>query len=139
MFRMQRIEVPSWARRPDVWLHGMRLSDYHAIQQHRDRLLDAVHQEVELYLNANDLCFVADEDGFPNRSKMSGEYYIGSESYAAQAGLIWYQISVACRCLEKPVRTHQSDFDYLQLEVWLRCDPADWSFTVFRNTDSSSI
>jgi hypothetical protein len=29
--------------------------------------------------------------------------------------------------------------DYLGLDVWLRCDPGKWTFSVFRNTDSSSI
>lgn len=46
-FRMTRVELPGWARRPDVHLDRMRLSDYHAIQQRRQQMLDVVHGEVE--------------------------------------------------------------------------------------------
>lgn len=71
---------------------------------------------------------------------MTGEYYIGRESYIAHCDPEWFQISVFCRCLEHPRRGISRPDDYLGLEVWLRCEPGRWSsFKVFRNTDSSSI
>jgi hypothetical protein len=136
---MTRLELPVWARRPDAHLANVRLSAYHAIQQRREQLLDVVHQEVEAYLNTPGLYGEDGNDMFPNRSRMSGEYYVSDESYIGHVGPEWIQVGVMCHCLEKPSRAGQRDRDYLGLEVWLRCDPADWSFAVFRNTDSSSI
>jgi hypothetical protein len=51
----------------------------------------------------------------------------------------WFQVGVMCRCLARSSRPGEAVRDYLGLEVWLRCDPAGWSFSVFRNTDSSVI
>ena len=139
MFRMTRVELPAWARLPDAHLANMRLSEYHAIQQRRQQMLDTVHIAVEAYLNTPGLYVEGGEDGFPDRSRMSGEYYVSDESYTGHVGPVWIQVGVMCHCLEKPSRAGQEDRDYLGLEVWLRCDPNDWSFSVFRNTDSSSI
>ena len=139
MFQMTQVELPAWARRPDAHLDNMRLSNYHAIQQHRARMLEAVHREVESYLNTPGLYVEGSEDGFPNRSRMSGEYYVSHESYTGHVGPVWIQVGIMCHCLEKPSRAGREDRDYLGLEVWLRCDSADWSFEVFRNTDSSAI
>jgi hypothetical protein len=102
-------------------------------------MLAVVHREVEEYLNTPGLYVDGDEEGFPNRAKMTGEYYIGDESYTAQVNPVSFQISFMCRCLEKPASPRQSTSDYLGLQVWLRCMPGRFSFEVFRNTDSSSI
>jgi hypothetical protein len=137
---MTRVDLPAWARRPEAYLDNMRLSDYLAIQQqHRGRMLDLVHQEVEAYLNTPDLFGEGENGSFSNRSCMSGEYYVGDESYTGRVGPVWIQISVMCHCLGSRRGPGHEERDYLGLEVWLRCDPDDWSFSVFRNTDSSSI
>ncbi|MDB6175562.1 MAG: hypothetical protein JWL59_4873 [Chthoniobacteraceae bacterium] len=117
----------------------MRLSDYQAIQQRRHKMLDIVHQEVEAYLNTPGLYGEDENCMFPNRSRMSGEYYVIDESYTGHVGPVWIQVGITCRCLEPPSRSEQQDRDYLGLEVWLRCDPKTWSFKIFRNTDSSAI
>jgi hypothetical protein len=139
IFRMMRVELPGWARRPDAHLDNMRLSDYHAIQQRRGQMLDVVHREVEAYLNTPGLYGEGGDGMFPDRSRMSGEYYVSDESYTGHVGPVWIQVGVICHCLEEPARPGQENRDYLGLEVWLRCDPNDWSFAVFRNTDSSAI
>jgi hypothetical protein len=132
-----RVEVPAWARRPDADLDNMRLSDYHAIQQRRHQMLDIVHQEVEDYLNTPGLYGEGEDGIFPNRSYMNAEYYIGDEIYIGRVGPVWIQVGIMCRCLGS--RLGHDERDYLGLDVWLRCNPKDWSFTVFRNTDSSVI
>lgn len=136
---MTRIETPAWARPHDVELDDVQPSTYHAIQQHRTQLLEVVQREVELYLNTPDLYDDGDEDGFPNRTKMTGEYYIKSESYQQKLGSAWVQIGIQCHCLEKLRLPGQIDQDYLGLHVWIKCSEQDWSFTVNGNTDSSSI
>ncbi|TKR29492.1 hypothetical protein FCE95_15250 [Luteimonas gilva] len=132
-----RIPTPLWARPTDASLYdGVRLSDYHLIQSHRDRLLDAVHDELDAYLNSDAIFGAGD---FPNRERLTGEYYIADESYAQHTGPLWIQIGIKCHCLEYPINAGQIDLDYLGLEVWLRFEPASGAFSIFRNTDSSSI
>lgn len=150
-FRMTRIEPPPWATQPDLRIEGVSVSEYAAIQQRRERLLKTVHRAVEGYLNDPRLYFSGGEEGFPQRDRMTGEYYIGGESYAIPkvrikpnesplkaTPLDWIQIRVGCRCLESRGADEERD-DYLGLDVWLRCDPGKWTFSMFRNTDSSSI
>src|SRR5262245_42100865 len=120
---MTCVPRPKWAREPDVWLTDMRLADYHAIQNRRDAMLKAVHNEVVAYVNTAGLYYDGDADGFPNRSRMTGEYYIGDESYTGQTGPAWFQVSVRCCCLGRRIAESVEARDYLGLEVWLKCDP----------------
>lgn len=137
-FRLSRVQSPDWAPRPHSEINGLTDAEYTAIQSHRDELLDVVHQEVDDYLNTTGL--YSEGEGFPDRLRMTGTYYIGSESYLAHRDPTWFQISVMCRCLERPKDRSLREDDYLGLEVWLKCVPGRWSsFEVFRNTDSSSI
>ena len=137
-FRLMRIEPPDWATQPDVSISGVTDAEYAAMQRHRDTLLQAVHREVEAYLNAPGM--YGEGESFPDRLRMTGAYYIGSESYIAHRDPDWFQISVLCRCLERPKAGVARDDDYLGLEVWLKCVRDRWSsFDVFRNTNSSSI
>jgi hypothetical protein len=134
--QVTRIPPPDSAGSGDISFGQIRLSEYRAIQAHRDQMLAAVHREVEEYLNTPGFSTEGDEGSFPNRSEMSGEYYIGEENYTRHVGPLWFQIGVLCRCLRKPT---WADRDYLGLQVWLRCDPENWVFSTFRNTDSSVI
>ncbi len=137
-FRLTRIEPPEWATQPDLSIAAVTVADYAAIQRHRDKLLRAVHREVEAYLNTPGQ--YGEGESFPDRLRMTGAYYIGAEGYIAHRDPAWFQISVMCRCLKQPWAAVDRDSDYLGLEVWLKCVPGRWaSFEVFRNTDSSSI
>jgi hypothetical protein len=135
---MTRIEPPGWATQPDLSITAVTVAEYAAIQRYRVELLHVVHSEAEAYLNNPELVF--DDESFPHRRRLSGEYYLGSESYIAHRDPVWFEISIMCRCLEKPKAGVPREDDYLGLEVWLKCTPDRWSsFEVFRNTDSSSI
>jgi len=137
-FPMTRIEPPDWATQPNLRIAAVRVAEYAAIQQHRDKLLRAVHREVEAYLN--DPRLYGEGESFPDRLRMTGAYYIGAESYIAHRDPPWFQISIRCHCLERPKAGVDRDDDYLGLEVWLKCVPRRWSsFELFRNTDSSAI
>ena len=136
-FRMTRVAAPDWADPAEVWLHDIRLSDYQAIQEHRERLLEAVHGAVEKYLNTRGLYFSSD-DYFPNRKRMTGDYYLSDESYHGNVPG-GFKISVYCCCLRKPWLPEQTGpDDYLGLCVWLFCVPGKWSFKV-QATDSSAL
>ena len=134
-----RIEPPLWATQPDLTVARVTVEEFAAIQRHRDKMLNVVHREVEEYLNDPELVFAQNEGGFPHRRKLTGTYYIASESYIGHADPPWFQISVMCHFLEPPKAGIKRDDDYLGLEVWLKCVPGGDSFDVFRNPDSSSI
>ena len=137
-FRLTRIEPPDWATQPDLSITVVTVAEYAAIQRHREKLLRAVHREVEEYLNTPGL--YGEGESFPDRLRLTGAYYIGGESYIAHRNPAWFQISVQCRCLERPKPGVPREDDYLGLEVWLKCVPGRWaSLEVFRNADSSSI
>jgi len=139
-FQPVQIDPPTWATQPDIYIQRVTVADFTEIQRHRGALLDAVHREVEEYLNDPQLVFEADAEGFPCRSRLTGEFYVGSESYIAHSEPGWFQISVMCRFLEPPKPGMNRVDDYLGLELWLKCVPGKrGSFEVFRNTDSSSI
>lgn len=137
-FRLNRIDPPDWARQPELSITAVTVAEYSAIQRHRDKLLRAVHSEVEEYLNTPGL--YGEGESFPDRLRMTGAYYIGAESYIAHREPAWFQISIMCRCLKHAKAGVNRETDYLGLEVWLKCVSGRWtSFEVFRNTDSSSI
>ena len=137
-FRLARIEPPQWAAQPGLDITGVAVTEYVAIQQQRDELLRVVDRELEEYLNTPGL--YGEGESFPDRQRLTGAYYIGSESYTAHRDPPWFQISIMCRCLEHPKAGVPREDDYLGLEVWLKCVPGQRSsFEVFRNTDSSSI
>jgi hypothetical protein len=137
---MTRVDPPGWATQPDLTIFRVTVAVFAAIQRHRDKLLKVVHREVEAYLNDPRLVFDGDEDGFPHRGRLTGTSYIGGESYTAHDDPAWIQISIMCRCLERPKAGVEREDDYLGLEVWLKTVPGRGSsFEVYRNTDSSSI
>ncbi|MFN6206469.1 MAG: hypothetical protein ACK49R_08515 [Planctomycetota bacterium] len=137
-YRLTRIEAPDWATQPDFDVGGVTVAEYSELQRHRDELLRIVHQEIENYLNTPGLW--GEGEGFPDRLRMTGTYYIAAESYFAHRDPVWWQISFKCHCLEHPKAGIERDDDYLGLEVWIKYTPTLLpSFEVFRNTDSSSI
>lgn len=136
--QMTLIPTPAWARKTDVWLRNIKLADYHAIQVHRNDLLLVVHREVERYLNTSELVAESDE-GFPNTNGISGEYYIGDESYGVQVNPVRFTISVMARCLERASSPSQIDRDYLGLEVLCECFRDGWRFVSEGNINSSVI
>ena len=143
-FKTRRIPPPSWGYTAPVKLRDVTQSEYELIMQHRHAMVAAADEEVSRYLNDDRLVFHNDDDGFPNLSRMTGEYYISSETVKAAAvdNHRCYQISVKTRFVEKLADSSDDPLigsDYLGLDVWLICDPQDWRFRVYRNTDSSSI
>ena len=143
MIRMTRIPVPDWAsehaRGEARFYDGMMIQEYQAIQEHRERLLVIVHEEVERYIADHAFADCGDAY-FPHLDRLNGEYYIGGETYGKHVGPFWYQVSFTIRCLQKPKSPLcAAPCDYLGLDVWLRCEPKTWDVTIYRNTDSSVI
>lgn len=141
-FKMTRVPAPEWAPTYARGLiefdmaaskHGDAITEVErtALISHHDSILQLVDKLVERYATDNSY-----EDDFPQQSRLTGEFYIGSESYHRLCGMKWIQICVEARCIgTRHVRTD----DYLGLHVWLRFDPKSGRLTNHRNTDSMVI
>jgi hypothetical protein len=97
-------------------------------------ILALAEKLVEKY--ANDGCAPRGEDWFPEQAKLTGEFYVGSESYHRLPGRGWIQICVEARCIG---REPGGVGDYLGLHVWLCYDPKTGRLSNHRNTDSMVI
>jgi hypothetical protein len=121
---MRRIPTPGWARPPEVDIDGAGGQEAHdALAPQSDAILRRVGQEVQRYIDDDDLTFETDdEDAFPARSRLTGEYYIGSQYYSLRQdrkGRAYYYLMIEARCLEKAWLENQEEFDYLGLTVGL--------------------
>ena len=135
---MNRIDPPSWARKPSVQTEAIPQDALVRLHAARDALLSAVHAKVSAYLCNSELVF-ASPDEFPSSNRLTGEYYIGDESYTFDPATGRYRVSVTARCLAHPLLPGSPPDDYLALEVWLESTTDCQTFTQFRNTDSSVI
>lgn len=99
-FRLTQIPSPEWATQPDLHIDGVSVAEYTKLQNHRAKMLRVVHREIEAYLNDPRLVFDGDEEGFPHRQRLTGEYYIGSEFYMVYRDPTYFVVSLKCRCLE---------------------------------------
>lgn len=149
MFPMRRIPTPEWSRNVTVTVDkDFGEEEYQAVCTHRQETLAAVQRAVEQYVN-DDLALGTDEKFFPERSKMTGEYYISDEGYSTTDIQYHsnkppshtekrYRFSLMARCLEKPWHGEQTDFDYLGLEIHFEWKPVEQQ-VFFMGVDSSSI
>jgi hypothetical protein len=99
---------------------------YQAIQGRREEMLGVVHQAVERYFNARGRFGKGD---FPERKVMTGEYYLGFESYLGTAPGTAVRICIDCLCLRHPWLPGSTEKDdYVGLNVWLRWDAEKETF-----------
>lgn len=141
-FKMTRIAIPEWAPTyargviefdMTASKHGDAISEDErtSLVGKHDSILALVDKLVEQYATDNSY-----EDDFPEQSRLTGEFYIGRESYHRLCGKSWIQICVEARCIGT---RHIRAGDYLGLHVWLRFDPKSGRLTNHRNTDSMVI
>jgi hypothetical protein len=108
------------------------------MQAAREALLMTIHTEVCAYLSDPELTFDADDD-FPNVQRLTGDYYLGDESYDIDPETGRSHVWVEARCLAHPLPQQSHPDDYLGLTVWLAFNPERSSFSICRNTDSAVI
>jgi hypothetical protein len=106
---------------------------------HSEALYAVVARELERYVNDDTLCSI---DGmFPERKRLTGNYYMVSEYYSRDAAADTYKIAIQAALTEAfvgGVVTSPVEMDYLGLEVWLGFDPVSGMVEV-HGVDSSSI
>ena len=94
---MRRIPAPNWApdyARGQIKLDGVSRQEYESLQERRQEILTMLDAAVERYVNENSS---HGDASFPKRDRMTGEFYIGHETYSKHSNLVWFQISVFCR------------------------------------------
>ncbi|HEX7992125.1 MAG TPA: hypothetical protein VF513_18390 [Stenotrophomonas sp.] len=137
---MTRIDVPGWARpfAMDIDAEfGARL--HQAAESQMAEIHAAAHQLVQRYVDD-----VADDMLFPDKGRMTGDYYVSELRYDVsktdffpEAGA--HRLSLFVRCLEHPFVQQQTDLDYLGLEVHFLWNEESASFEATGDIDSSSI
>ena len=137
-FPMRRIPPPESApahARGEVRLKGgISAEEAQLFQRRRNEILALVAAEVQRYVNEQ--AAPPGDDSFPEQGRLTGEFYIGGETYTKHPDAGWYQIGIKARCLgHASVGTD----DYLGLDIWVRYVPGEDRFEIYRNTDSSVI
>ena len=110
--------------------------DYRLIIQAKTQLDEMVHQAVSEYINDDELCN-DDDDMFPQRSLLTGRYYVSEVSYRLEdavlrGSVLTYFTEIFCA----GVVTSPEELDYLGLEVHF---VIDGNHVVPMGIDSSSI
>jgi hypothetical protein len=118
---MTRVAAPQWASEPRTTRDNVADAAFQAIQNHREELLGVIHKAVEKYFNARGRFGVGD---FPERAVMTGEYYLGRESYIGNPPTTAVRICIDCCCLRHPwLPDSEEKDDYVGLNVWVRWNP----------------
>ncbi len=137
---LAQVPVPDWARP-----YALSISadfgelNFKAICQHKHTILDTLHAALADYLDA-----VSPDQTFPDKAKLSGEYYIAAETYwvwrhpnpiAAQAPEYRFSFMAHLLQTESPI----VDRDYLGLEVHFVWDDHSRQVVFYGDIDASSI
>jgi hypothetical protein len=144
-FKMVRVPVPEWA--PPYACGAVKFemvstkyndaitpTERDALMKRHADILALTDTLVEEYVNEGRAS--PGEGGFPEHNRLTGEFYVGNESYHRLLGESWIQICIEARCLG---RESGGSNDYLGLHVWLCYDPKNDRLWSHRNTDSMVI
>jgi hypothetical protein len=102
-------------------------ADYQQVQRCRAALLEAHHRAVEEYIRRHAL---DDEDSFPYRGALTGEYYLeGEESYHRHEGSIL--VGIMARCLGRRPKASNEPRDYLGIDITLKFDAKAGTFSTW--------
>lgn len=134
--KMHLIPKPDWARRGEVsFFDGFPLLAYEGLCTKREELLALLQQAVQGYIDDPRLVADLDAEMFPGLDRLTGEYYISSESYGiATLGLAGnYWVSISTHCLQP------GGSDHLGLEVHFTASIPDLFLKFHGDIDSSVI
>ena len=138
MLTMKCVPVPGWAR-PFALSREEEFGEqeFRQATAHHGEMLEVVQEAVQQYADDDERVFSEEQQLFPQRTRLTGEYYIGREDYSIYQGPVHppirpeerkHMLSVMVRCLEKQWIENQTDFDYLGLEVFFWWEPAEQKF-----------
>jgi hypothetical protein len=118
---MRSIPTPDWARKPKTKVGADAQPAVELFETRMVEVREFLQKEVEDFVNDPDQCFLNEDDGFPVKERLSGQYYLSDIRYQKVFCYerIQYQMWVMIRCLENQWIANQTDFDYLGLEAIL--------------------
>lgn len=137
---MTRIDVPGWARPFAMDVDEEFGARFHqAAEAQMAEIHSAAHQLVQRYVDE-----VADDMLFPDKGRMTGDYYVSELRYDVSKTASFpeegaHRLSLFVRCLEHPFAQQKIDLDYLGLEVHFLWNEKRASFEATGDVDSSSI
>lgn len=137
---MKRIEVPGWARPFAMYIDGeFEERVYQAAQSQMGEIHATTHDLIQCYLDE-----VSTGTSFPEAERMTGDYYISEHRYSVLVRSVRqdaseHRLGVFACCLEHPFVQHQTDCDYLGLEVHFLWNHEIEKFEASGDVDSSSI
>lgn len=142
MLQMFRVPPPSWSPTDPLNLaDDFEQADYANIVKLRDEINAEIDRAVQRYIDET-----GEDDSFPELHRMTGEFYLRSESYY----VVWHEwfkkigrprevrFSFFICCLEQERSEQIADRDYLGLDVHF-CWHPDTQTYEWTATDSSSI
>ena len=145
MLKMQVIPIPVWNRPYERTVDpAFGAVEYERVFAQRSLIMGMVQVVVEGYINCKPVTFNSAKDGFPSRDRLTGDYYVSSESYWIKEDTDnfngrQYCFSIMAHCLEHSQFPEQIDQDYLGLEIHFVWQPSFGWFEFYGDVDSSSI
>ena len=135
------VPKPDWAREFSVIIPDADCEvGYRRIHDRWDEIGPRLHTLIEEFFNDPDCAFLSEEEGFPLRERLTGEYYIGDSwcDHELVQGRTVVYCSVMFRCLEKKWMDDYENRDYLGLSagIYLWLDTGEIKFDVGFNTES---
>ena len=160
MLTMKRIPVPEWAKPFAVIVdEGFGEQEYTRLSSHYDTMLENVQQGVEQYVNddqktadGSERTETEEEDFVPDRTKLTGEYYIAWE-YCCRVRTIYpdegflrrrrpteenYYVRVMAHCLGRQSEG-QAGCDYLGLNAGFCWHPKQQTLSVVFDVSPTQI
>lgn len=161
MLAMKCIPVPASVKPFALTVDkGFGDQEYTRFSAHRAELWERVQNAVEEYVNddqktadGSERAETEDENFIPDRTKLTGEYYIAWEYYYAvrtihpklgvfrrsQPSELHYYVSVMVDCLRTPQTEPQTACDYLGLNLWFSWYPEQKSLSSAAGATSTHL
>ena len=114
------ISVPEYARKPDVNLDDVEAKEaFNTFKPLMDSILSYLHNELERSFNDPNLFFLNQEDGFPLRKDITGEYYISDTCYEGDTynAPDTFNLTIMFHCLANEQASRGDDKDYVSMEM----------------------
>ncbi len=121
-----RIELPKFARRPDIDKEGDFGEDsFSAFQKIMPEILNYLHKELERSFNDSDIFFLHEKEGFPLRDDITGDYYISDTIYDGDEEVYELNIMFHCLCNDNVARMDSNDYVSMEMIVYLKTKTGD--------------
>lgn len=117
----KKIDLPPFAREPIIDIDDEGGEEARrAFEPFFNEILEHIHKELERSFNDPNLFFLNEEEGFPLRNAITGEYYIADISYEydfEDEYSMW--INLHCLCNENEAPDDNRDYVCMEMGIYL--------------------